>query len=67
MNPNPLSNAASGFLWGDYEGRTTARNTFYGVFAGESSGRTTLQLDPIFFRQKSCRWWWVGCWLEDED
>ena len=67
MNPNPLSNAASGFLWGDYEGLTAAKNTFYGVFTGESSGRTTLQLDPIFFRQKSCRWWWVGCWLEDED
>jgi hypothetical protein len=67
MNPGPLANAASGFLWGDYEGLTAAKNTFYGVFTGESSGRTTLQLDPIFFRQKSCRWWWVGCWLEDED
>lgn len=67
MNPAPLSNAASGFLWGDYEGLTAAKNTFYGVFTGESSGRTILQLDPIFFRQKSCRWWWVGCWLEDDD
>jgi len=67
MNPGPLSNAFSGFLWGDYEGLTAAKNTFYGVFTGESSGRSVLQLDPIFFRQKSCRWWWVGCWLEDED
>ena len=67
MNPGPLSNAFSGFLWGDYEGLTAAKNTFYGIFTGESSGRTVLQLDPIFFRQKSCRWWWAGCWLEDED
>jgi hypothetical protein len=67
MNPGPLSNAFSGFLWGDYEGLAAAKNTFYGVFTGESSGRTVVQLDPIFFRQKSCRWWWMGCWLEHED
>ncbi len=66
MNPGPLANAASGFLWGDYEGLTSERNTFYGVFTGESSGRTIPQLDPIFFRQKSCRWWWLSCWLEQE-
>jgi hypothetical protein len=66
MNPGPLANAASGFLWGDYEGLTAARNTFYGVFTGESSGRTTPQLDPIFFRRKSCRWWWVACWLGED-
>lgn len=66
MDPGPLANAASGFLWGDYEGLTAAKNTFYGVFTGESSGRSTPQLDPIFFRQKSCRWWWLSCWLESE-
>jgi len=66
MDPGPLSNAFSGFLWGDYEGLTAARNTFYGVYTGESSGRTVPQLDPIFFRQKSCRWWWFSCWLESE-
>jgi hypothetical protein len=66
MDPGPLANAASGFLWGDYEGLTTARNTFYGVFTGESSGRSVLQLDPIFFRQRSCRWWWISCWFESQ-
>jgi hypothetical protein len=66
MDPGPLSNAASGFLWGDYEGLTAAKNTFYGVYTGESSGRAMAQLDPIFFRQKSCRWWWLSCWLESE-
>ncbi len=65
MDPAPLANASSGFLWGDYEGITAVRNTFYGVFTGESSGRTTAQLDPIFFRQKRCpRWWSLSCWLE---
>jgi len=49
MNPGPIANAASGFLWGDYEGLTAQGNTFYGVFTGQSIGRTTLQLDPIFF------------------
>lgn len=49
MNPGPIANAASGFLWGDYEGLTAQGNTFYGVFTGESIGRATLQLDPIFF------------------
>lgn len=63
MNPSGIANASSGFLWGDYEGLTAVRGTFYGVFTGESSGRTVRQLDPIFFRQKSCRWWWIGCWL----
>lgn len=66
MDPEPLANAYDGWLWGDYEGLTAAKNTFYGVFTGESSGRTTPQLDPIFFRQKSCRWWWISCWLESE-
>lgn len=66
MDPGPLANAASGFLWGDYEGVTAARNTFYGVFTGASEGRTTPQLDPIFFRQKSCRWWSLSCWFESE-
>ena len=67
MNPGPIGNASSGFLWGDYEGLTAMKNTFYGVFTGESSGRAVLQLDPIFFRQKSCKWYWLGCLLEDED
>jgi hypothetical protein len=66
MDPSPLGNAASGFLWGDYEGLTAERNTFYGVFTGESSGRLVAQLDPIFFRQKSCRWWWASCWFETQ-
>jgi hypothetical protein len=66
MDPGPLANAASGFLWGDYEGLTAARNTFYGVFTGASEGRSTSQLDPIFFRQKSCRRWSLSCWFEPE-
>jgi hypothetical protein len=64
MDPAGIGNAASGFLWGDYEGLTAVHNTFYGVFTGESTGRTVRQLDPIFFRQKSCRWWWLLCWLK---
>lgn len=51
MNPTPLANAGDGFLWGDYEGVTASGNTFYGVFTGESIGRTTPQLDPIFFTE----------------
>jgi hypothetical protein len=66
MDPGPLGNAASGFLWGDYEGLTAFKNTLYGVYTGESSGRSVAQLDPIFFRQKSCKWWWLFCWLESE-
>jgi len=66
MDPGPITNAASGFLWGDYEGLTAVKNTFYGVFTGQSSGRSVLQLDPIFFRQKSCKFWSVGCWFETE-
>lgn len=49
MDPGPIANASSGFLWGDYEGITAHGNKFYGVFTGQSIGRTTLQLDPIFF------------------
>ena len=49
MDPGPITNANSGFLWGDYEGLTAHGFQFYGVFTGESTGRTTLQLDPIFF------------------
>lgn len=51
MDPTPLNNAASGFLWGDYEGLTAFGNTFFGVFTGESIGRATRQLDPIFFKE----------------
>ncbi|HEU5400151.1 MAG TPA: sialidase family protein [Terriglobales bacterium] len=50
MDPGPIANASSGFLWGDYEGLTAVGNTFYGVFTGQSIGRTVLQLDPIFFK-----------------
>jgi hypothetical protein len=66
MDPGPLANATSGFLWGDYEGLTAVKNTLYGVYTGAATGRTVAQLDPIFFRQKSCRWWWLLCWLESE-
>ena len=67
MNPAPIANAVSGFLWGDYEGLTAAGNMFYGVFTGQSIGRTTLQLDPIFFRRSAMRFtlpvcakkWWL--------
>jgi prealbumin domain-containing protein len=51
MDPGPLLNAATEFLWGDYEGLTAQGNTFFGVFTGQSIGRTTLQLDPIFFTE----------------
>ena len=64
MDPAPLANAADGFLWGDYEGLTALNNTFYGVFTGESSGRNTPQLDPVFFRQKICPWWGIQCWFQ---
>jgi hypothetical protein len=50
MDTNALANAASGFLWGDYEGLTATGNTFYGVFTGQSTGRATAQFDPIFFK-----------------
>lgn len=49
MDVAPIANAASGFLWGDYEGLTAAGNAFFGVFCGLGTGRTTPQLDPIFF------------------
>ena len=55
MDPGPIANASSGFLWGDYEGITAAGNTFFGVFTGQSIGRTTLQLDPIFFKAPALR------------
>jgi hypothetical protein len=53
MDPGPLANATDGFLWGDYEGLTAQGDTFYGVFTGASIGRTTPQLDPIFFTVKT--------------
>lgn len=53
MDPAPMANAASGFLWGDYEGLTALGHTFYGVFTGASIGRTTTQLDPIFFKESA--------------
>jgi hypothetical protein len=60
MDPGPIANAASGFLWGDYEGLTALESTFYGVFTGASIGRTTSQLDPIFFKEsvvEKITWW----------
>jgi hypothetical protein len=53
MDPSGLSNARDGFLWGDYEGLTALGNTFYGVYTGQSTGRSTTQLDPIFFRDSA--------------
>jgi hypothetical protein len=53
MDPAGLTNASSGFLWGDYEGLTASGTTFYGVFTGQATGRTTAQLDPIFFRDSA--------------
>jgi hypothetical protein len=53
MDPGPLANAASGFLWGDYEGLTAIGHTFYGAFTGQSTGRATSQLDPIFFKESA--------------
>jgi hypothetical protein len=52
MDPNVLANAQSGYLWGDYEGLTSSGDSFFGVFTGESIGRSVRQLDPIFFRIK---------------
>jgi hypothetical protein len=56
MDPGPIENApprsdGGGFIWGDYEGLTASGNTFYGVFTGQSIGRSKLQLDPIFFTE----------------
>jgi hypothetical protein len=39
------------FLWGDYEGLTAVGDTFYGVFTGQSIGRSPYQPDPIFFTE----------------
>lgn len=55
MNPGPIANAVGTSLWGDYEGLTVHGNTFFGVFTGQSIGRTTLQLDPIFFTRTAVR------------
>jgi hypothetical protein len=51
MNPTGFPNLNNGFIWGDYEGLTAVGSTFYGVFTGQSIGRPTPQLDPIFFRE----------------
>ena len=55
MDVAGISNASSGFLWGDYEGLTAAGNQFYGVFTGQSISRTTTQLDPIFFIETAAK------------
>lgn len=52
-NPAGLAGAASGFLWGDYEGLTALGNTFYGVYTGQATGRATPQFDAIFFRDSA--------------
>lgn len=52
-NMQGLANITDEFLWGDYEGLTAAGNTFFGVYTGRSTGRTTAQLDPIFFRDSA--------------
>jgi len=53
MDPFQIPNASSGFLWGDYEGLTAMGEAFYGVFTGESMGRSVTQLDPIFFTRSA--------------
>ncbi len=52
-NMQGLANISDQFLWGDYEGLTAAGNTFFGVYTGRATGRTTAQLDPIFFRDSA--------------
>jgi hypothetical protein len=52
-NMQGLAGADDEFLWGDYEGLTAAGNTFFGAYTGRSTGRTTAQLDPIFFRDSA--------------
>ena len=67
MNPAGLANASSGFLWGDYEGITAQGNSFYGVFTGQSIGRATVQLDPIFFTAPATQIIWPNiCKLHPE-
>ncbi len=67
MNPAGLANASSGFLWGDYEGITAQGNSFYGVFTGQSIGRATVQLDPIFFTAPATQIIWPNfCLLHPE-
>jgi hypothetical protein len=51
MEPSKFPNISTNFLWGDYEALTAVGTSFYGVFTGESIGRATPQLDPIFFRR----------------
>lgn len=52
MDPNTVTFApTSPPLWGDYEGLTAVGKIFYGVYTGQSTGRTTTQLDPIFFSE----------------
>lgn len=51
LNPSLIPEIPDTFIWGDYEGLTAVGNTFFGVFTGQSTGRTKLQLDPIFFTE----------------
>ena len=52
-SPTPLSNATSGFLWGDYNGLTAEGDSFYGVFTGQSINRAKAEFDPIFFKESA--------------
>lgn len=52
FDPFDLPNARDHFLWGDYEGLTAQADTFFGVYSGQSSGRTVVQMDPIFFTER---------------
>jgi hypothetical protein len=55
LDPSALDNADDGFLWGDYQGLTAEGTAFYGVFSGESIGRPTKEMDPIFFTRPATR------------
>ena len=61
MDPAGINNADSGYLWGDYEGLTASGNQFYGVYTGEGTGRSTRQLDPIFFTASGVQGFAPGC------
>ncbi|HWY52780.1 MAG TPA: sialidase family protein [Candidatus Bathyarchaeia archaeon] len=52
MDPNSFAIPATNPpLWGDYEGLTAVGKIFYGIYTGQSTGRSTTQLDPIFFSE----------------
>jgi hypothetical protein len=55
LDPSTVPNATNGFIFGDYEGLTAQGTMFYGAFTGEGSGRSTTQMDPVFFRETGVR------------